>query len=207
MSANEGEYEDDAGDELVRYPVDSPLPKIVAMGLVSYDGDPVEIGRGLRVWPRFEALLLYTATPCSIAIIPAVAIADGAARLIGLRFAVNETSEDGIPLTIAPGDLRDVPWATIVDYAVGIAAAECTRPEPHRLIPPPEEYDDWQETVRRGAVVASTQRRRRTVTPELLARVLDLYASGGVPLLRKELNMSDRNARRLLARARKELGQ
>ena len=43
---------------------------------------------------------------------------------------------------------------------------------------------------------------RRQITPELLQQVLDLHAVGGIRAVEATLNYSERNARRLLARAR-----
>ena len=48
-------------------------------------------------------------------------------------------------------------------------------------------------------------RRRRNVTPELLSRVLELYEKSGIHVVMDEFDYSERNARRLIARARKEL--
>ena len=48
-------------------------------------------------------------------------------------------------------------------------------------------------------------RRRRNVTPELLTRVLELYEKSGIHVVMDEFDYSERNARRLIARARKEL--
>jgi hypothetical protein len=59
---------------------------------------------------------------------------------------------------------------------------------------------------------ARQARHRRNVTPELLRTVLALHEKGererrggGVELVKRDLGYSERNARRLLARARKEL--
>lgn len=58
---------------------------------------------------------------------------------------------------------------------------------------------------RAATVAARAARDRRSVTPDLLRRVLDLYDRKGIGAVMDELNYSERNARRLLARARTEL--
>jgi hypothetical protein len=59
------------------------------------------------------------------------------------------------------------------------------------------ESSELLESVHRSARRA----RRRTVTPELLAHVVELYNDGGVPAVTAELGYSERNVRRLWARA------
>lgn len=65
----------------------------------------------------------------------------------------------------------------------------------------------------RGALTAARSPRRGAsrgrprITPEDLRRVLDIYAAKGVDGIMRELGYGERNARRLLARARKELQQ
>ena len=46
---------------------------------------------------------------------------------------------------------------------------------------------------------------RRRVTPDRLRQVLDIHAAKGIEGVMDEMHYSERNARRLLARARKEL--
>jgi hypothetical protein len=55
------------------------------------------------------------------------------------------------------------------------------------------------------ALAAARQARWRRVTPERLREVLDQFADGGISLVMQKQHTSERNARRLLARARKEL--
>jgi hypothetical protein len=69
---------------------------------------------------------------------------------------------------------------------------------------------DASEAIKGEMAAASVRkiRRRRKVTPELLAEVLDLYERrGGISAVSEGLEMSERNAWRLLARARRELEQ
>jgi hypothetical protein len=65
-----------------------------------------------------------------------------------------------------------------------------------------EDEKRWIASADRAARAARTKRR---VTPERLARVRALYETGGIPAVIDETGGSERNARRLLARAKKEL--
>jgi hypothetical protein len=65
--------------------------------------------------------------------------------------------------------------------------------------------DEWKPLVARAERVARTAGRRR-ITPELLDQVLALHAEGGIGKVMDELGYTERNARRLLKRAR-EAGQ
>lgn len=61
------------------------------------------------------------------------------------------------------------------------------------------------DAIRSGyaeATVAARRARRRRITPELLGQVVELFDSKGIAGVMEELDYSERNARRLLARAR-----
>lgn len=64
------------------------------------------------------------------------------------------------------------------------------------------------EADERAALTAArSATNRRRVTPDLLRRVLAVYEAKGVDGIIDDLGYSERNARRLLARARKEIQQ
>jgi hypothetical protein len=112
---------------------------------------------------------------------------------------------------IAPDELARVDLVKLVDLAM---IGEVLTHIPSRLISLDEATDAdierlLQDLRRELSNVHSAVRRSRwrRVTPDFLRSVLDAYEAGdeGIKSVMKKFNYSERNARRLLARARKEL--
>jgi hypothetical protein len=105
-------------------------------------------------------------------------------------------------------DLRRVDLVAMLDAAVRDAAWHTT-PKPPITLADIEQlggqglFDLWMREFQ-SAHTAARRARRRRITSELLAEVLELHEKGGIHLVMEELGYSERNARRLLARARKE---
>jgi hypothetical protein len=69
------------------------------------------------------------------------------------------------------------------------------------------EPDHYRVGVTEATRRADTTTRRYKVTPELLAEVLELNERGGACLVVEKMTRTERSARRLIARARDELGR
>jgi hypothetical protein len=111
---------------------------------------------------------------------------------------------DGDPLS--PERLDEISLAELVDAAVQQVALRYT-PRKKFTLSEVEEMGgraiaDVIEADLEHAHRAATSARRRRVTPERLAEVVELHEQGGVGAIMDTLHYSERNARRLLARAR-----
>ena len=97
--------------------------------------------------------------------------------------------------------VQHMAWTQAFGDEVAVAIGEISQPggEEH-FIKLLDAEDDFLKPARAA-------RRRNTVTPEHLSHVLELYEKGGVRLVMEELAYTERHARRLLARARKEIPQ
>jgi hypothetical protein len=115
---------------------------------------------------------------------------------------------------LAAADLAALDLPGLLDAAVQQAALQHTpmRWQPDQTDTPAQlgvflgwASEQWAADERAALASARTARDRRRVTPADLRRVLDVHAAKGIEGVRAELGYSERNARRLLARARKEL--
>ncbi len=143
----------------------------------------------------------------------------------GLRWDVGVAMVDGRPHAqwvmtrskqrpMSPELLREIDLVAVLDAAVqhmarrqahgsdvSVAFSELDQAEGEEGFARLLDREDDSRAPARAA------RRRRNVTPELLSRVLELYEKGGIHVVMDEFDYSERNARRLIARARKELPQ
>jgi hypothetical protein len=97
--------------------------------------------------------------------------------------------------SIAPKHLPQINLVEILDLAVTAEALD--QMDWHGA---DRERDYWSD-----AHGAAQRARWRRTTPDRLQEVLDQYAEGGINKVTDEQHISERHARRLLARARKEL--
>jgi hypothetical protein len=141
--------------------------------------------------------------------------------LVPSRFVVEFTAADGAPRSFLTGATVTV-TVVVID---GVAGVESFKAVASRRVPlHPElvdyplaewlrraiqavaykragEQDDWKALGR----AARQNTRKRRITPDDLRRVLDLYERAGVQAVMAERETTERNAFRLIARARKEL--
>jgi hypothetical protein len=139
-------------------------------------------------------------------------------RVSASGFAVEQFAADP---PVPPERLRELDLPGMVERAV-LDAVEISLVDPPEYIDAlrerlgrPADFDEdrfgsWHEAaiaIREEMAATSVRkiRRRRKITPELLEQVRDLYDRGGIGAVVDGLDMSPRNAWRLLARAREEL--
>lgn len=170
----------------------------------------VALGRGFQVPGRFTSRLQKRIRRTLVTAEADIEMLNGEPRVRAIALAV---PGGGRPLT--PAELSEISLKDILDSAVTHAALEATpmQWEPGGDGPVPlASFMTWVREQsaadeRSALAAARSARDRRRVTPEVLRRVLDIHADKGVQGVMDELNYSERNARRLLARARKELPQ
>jgi hypothetical protein len=169
----------------------------------------VPLRGGFRVPGRFTIRLRGRARRTPVEVEAAVEMIDGKAHMRGLAIVAGDTR----PLSAA--DLSALDLVQIFDSAVQQAALAHTpmewkqAPGDDAPVPLPA-FTGWvreQQAADAGAALtaARSARDRRRITDSDLRRVLDIHAAKGIEGVMAELGYSERNARRLLARARKEL--
>jgi hypothetical protein len=127
-------------------------------------------------------------------------VMDGRTPLVEAVMAWGVDGRDLRPMSFE--EVRALPWGEIRDSVVANAAYWWSADRGWN-------HPDWRkelvdaETASARAVVSRVRRYR--TNDEKLRLVLDLHARGGIDLVAKELDIQERSAWRLLARARKEL--
>lgn len=165
---------------------------------------------GWRVPNSFTIRLLGQVRRTPVEAEVAVEMIGGTHYLRALALAARDPAK---PLSAA--DLADINLVLVLDWAVREKAREQTTRE-WVLDEDPASFNSFGAF--KGWVLAKADadaaaalsavrsaRTRRRITPADLRRVLDVHAAKGIGGLMTELGYSERNAYRLLARARKEL--
>jgi hypothetical protein len=164
---------------------------------------------GFQVPARFTIQMHSRVRRTPVSAEVAVEMVDGEPHVRALALGVR--GSEARPLSAA--DLSAISLKDLLDSAVVRTALEHT---PMRWEPGDDgpvslgAFTGWvreQQAADEGAALtaARASRDRRRITPDDLRRVLAIHAAKGVEGIMGELGYSERNARRLLARARKEL--
>lgn len=187
-----------------RLPIEIPEP------------DVVELENGTRVRERFAFVSWLTIDGKRIGYVGRVRVVDGEPELVELAITCTET-DGGAPCALTASDLESVDLIEVLEGGVAAEAlrhtARVRRLEVQALdddetTPASEfgsEFAELLEEHYSSAVRKARTGKRHRVTPLLLERVLELYAQpGGIRNVQRALQTSERNARRLVARARQE---
>jgi hypothetical protein len=177
--------------------VDTPPPMVTLTG-------------GYQVPERFTVQMVRRLRGTSIWCQVSVEMVSGRPHVRSLAIARPAGAPPLSPADLArAGDLTE-----LVDYAVREEARRHAPPLVWTSAEPPAEVPlgelmDWTagklgEQEAEALTAAKTARHRGRVTHADLVRVLDLYHRNGVPAIMEDFGVAERQARRLLARARKE---
>jgi hypothetical protein len=169
----------------------------------------VQLPGGWQVPRRFTRRLLGRARRTPVECEIAVEVIDGTPHLRAVALAARDPQ---VPLSAA--DLAGLSLTGILDEAMRQAQLEHTTREwvldDNQTAFTWPAFKDWvleQTEADQAAALAAarTARSRRRITHADLRRVRDIHAAKGIPGVMVELGYSERNARRLWARAKKEL--
>ena len=153
----------------------------------------VPLANGLYVPDSFGFATTVQLDGRDIAVRGGVAMVDGRPRLDGVACRP----------PLSPNEMRRVVTNALLDGAVAKAAVTYTPVDDDFLF-----GEAYQNLVTRGldgaALDAAQRARYRRTTPEHLRDVLAIHATSGVTGVMEKFNYTERHARRLLARAKKE---
>jgi hypothetical protein len=169
----------------------------------------VALARGYQVPEHFTGQVQRQVGRTLVSAEVTVEMIDGKPYVRALAFGVRDPAARPLPAA----DLSEISLRDILDSAMVYAAMQHT---PLRWQPETDApvfissftrwaREQWTAHERGALDAARAARSQRRITPDDLRRVLAIHATKGVEGIMNELGYSERNARRLLARARKEL--
>lgn len=167
----------------------STSPPLLVLATPDHDSDHVTLPDGWEVARRFGARIYDRDRGLTILL---RIFMDGTTATVEAAQVL--PAPGGQPYRAA--DLATIPWASMVDAAVAQCMWEVTPERGWRADDPRVGVADLERA--HGSAVRA---RRGRVTPELLSALLALYEAEGIGAVMTKFRYSERNARRLVARA------
>jgi hypothetical protein len=168
----------------------------------------VSLPGGFQVPGRFMIRLRGRARRTPVECQAAVEMISGKPYVRALAFEVRDPQGRGL----SAADLAALSLVQVLDAAVQQAALEHTPMAWARDDTPADLPSftgwvraQWEADSAAALTAARSVRDRHRITADDLRRVRDIHAAKGIEGVMAELGYSERNARRLLARARREL--